>query len=190
MIWDLSIYTLCGLQLRIYLYFLPYRAWTSTCAPWKELWTVLSWMYKGTCGRSSWLLWLLWLHSICTLIRVKITISQNQQRTTSLLTWKLLWRRRSAPTWLVRGVHILEFDLYGQIVQIQINAFNNMGKERCIQESRKCVLDVTFVSDKSPLVGQIEIQGYARNLYFVQLVGKFYQFILWVGHFCLWFQIY
>ena len=72
----------------------------------------------------------------------------------------------------------MEFDLYGQIVQIQINAFNNMGKERCIQESRKCVLDVTFVSDKSHLVGQIEIQAYARNLYFVQLVGKFYQFIL------------
>ena len=29
----ICIYTLCGLQLRIYLYFLPYRAWTSTCAP-------------------------------------------------------------------------------------------------------------------------------------------------------------
>ena len=37
------------------------------------------------------------------------------------------------------------------------------------QGSRKCVPGVPAVSDKSSLVGQIEIQGYMKILYFVHL---------------------
>ena len=41
---------------------------------------------------------------------------------------------------------------------------------------------VPLVSDKSSFVGQIEIQGYAKKLYFVHTVGQSDQFFLWVGH--------
>ena len=53
------------------------------------------------------------------------------------------------------------------------------------QGSRKCVPGIPLVSDKSSFVGQIEIEGYVRFLYFVQSVGQFDQFILY----CLWFQV-
>ena len=37
------------------------------------------------------------------------------------------------------------------------------------------VYRASVVSDKSSFVGQIEIEGYAKKLYFVQLVGQFDQ---------------
>ena len=50
------------------------------------------------------------------------------------------------------------------------------------QGSRKCVLGIPAVSDKSSFVGEIEVQGYAIFLYFLQIVGQFFKFILLVGN--------
>ena len=45
------------------------------------------------------------------------------------------------------------------------------------QGSTKCI-PVPVLSDKSFFVGQIEIQGFKKTLYFVRSVGQFDHFIL------------